>query len=231
MGHAVRNLEPGRKYPAAESPFVIEVRHKLFTGNANPAWDGWGWRAEIVGPAGSRDPSARAIGIYSDAACTAYLYTTGAFIQQASAWQVDANGSALTVWATEYNPGLLGYDNDAKHDVHHACLLGSAQEGHATLAASAQSAAHEFWKHPQGYVAPPTAGWVDTGATITALAGQVYRTSSVLTGLTVNQPLRLGPTLETKFNGYWPVVNTPSDYIQITPYVGVSVGTKVYKWA
>lgn len=86
------------------------------------------------------------------------------------------------------------------------------------------------WTYP-GYVAPPVATWVDTGLTVIALAGQIYRLSGIPLGLTINQPLRLGPTLETKFNGYWPTAATPSDYIQITPYVSVAVGTKLWKWA
>jgi hypothetical protein len=101
MGEAQRQIgnpaatDPiAKQYPADNMPLAIEVRHKLFTGNVNPAWDGWGWRAEIVGGAASRDPTARAIGIYSDAACTVYLYTTGAFAQQASAWQVKRDNSA-----------------------------------------------------------------------------------------------------------------------------------------
>ena len=239
MGHAPRMLgnpvdaDPVKRlYPANNLPLVIEVRHKLFTGNSNPEWNGWGWRAEIVGGATSRSPAARAIGIYSDAACTAYLYTTGAFTQQPSAWQVNAEGLPLTVWATEYNPGLLGYPNDSKAPVHHACLLGGAQEGHATLWPEQESARHEFWLHNQGYVAPPAATWVDTRVTITQLVGAgVYRVSAVVSGLTIGQALRLGATATTAFNGYWPTAATPSDYIKITPHVSAAVGSKVWKWA
>lgn len=221
-----------RAYPADNLPFAIEVRHKLFTGNANPEWDGWGWRAEIVGGAASRDPSARAIGIYHNADDVNVWYTTGAFTQQQSAWQVDTQGQPLTVWATEYNPAFLtGTGFVTPQTTHHACLFGSIVEGRATLRADQQSAYHEFWQHDQGYVPPPVATWVDTGLTVIAIAGQLYRLSGIPTGLTINQPLRLGPTLETKFNGYWPTVGTPSDYIQITPYVSVTVGTKLWKWA
>lgn len=220
-----------RAYPPDNLPFAIEVRHKEFTGNANPEWDGWGWRAEIVGGAASRDPAARAIGIYSDPECLNYLYTTGAFTQQSSAWQTDAAGEPLTVWATEYNPGLLGYPNDAKAPVHHACLLGSAQEGHATLWPDQVSAYHEFWDHDQGAAPVPGATWVDTGATITAQAGTAYRLSAVVAGLAVGQALRLGDAAETTFNGYWPILSTPSDYITINPFVQVATGVKVWKWA
>jgi hypothetical protein len=92
---------------------------------------------------------------------------------------------------------------------------------------------YQFWLHDQGYVPPPVATWVDTGATIIGLAGQVYRLSAVVTGLAINQPIRFGTlaTRETKFNGYWPTVGTPSDYIQINPYVAASIGMKLWKWA
>lgn len=217
-------------YPDNNRPLAIEVRHKLFTGNANPEWDGWGWRAEIIGGAASRSPAARAIGIYSDAACTEYLYTTGAFTLQQSVWQVDSQGNPLTVWATEYNPGLLGYPNDNKQDVHHACLFGSAKEGYATLRASQERVYHEFWEHDQGYVPEPSATWVNTGVTITQLVGAgIYRVSGIPT-ITLNQPIRLGPTAETVFTGYWPTTETPSDYIKITPHVSASVGSIVWKW-
>jgi hypothetical protein len=228
MGHAYRNLEPGRRYPLAESPFDLEVRHQEIT---EGTWQGWGWRAEIHGDAGSRDPGVRAIGIYSDSECTQYLYTTGAFVQGVSSWQVDSNGQPLTVWYTECPLGQL---KPTRGDWHIAILYAALQEGKKTLLASQDSFRYLFFEKTQIDTQPisgePTGAWVDTGATIIALAGQVYRTSSILTGLIINQPLRLGLTLETKFNGYWPVVGTPSDYIQITPYVSVSIGTKVYKW-
>lgn len=78
---------------------------------------------------------------------------------------------------------------------------------------------------------PGTATWVDTGLTIIAQAGQAYRLSGVPSGLTIGQALRLGPTAETKLKGYWPVLLTPSDYIQIDPFKQVPTGTAVWKWA
>ena len=236
MGHAPRMLgDPEaadpieRLYPADDQPFAIEVRHKLFEGASNPEWDGWGWRAEIVGGAASRDPSARAIGIYSDEDASQFLYTTGAFSEQPSDWQVDAEGLPLTVWATEYNPGLLGYPNDSKAPVHHACLLGSAQEGHATLQPEQEAAYHEFWDHNQAADPAPGADWVDTGATITQLVGAgIYRVSAVVT-LAPSQALKLG-TAETVFQGYWPTATTPSDYLTIAPHVSAAVGAIVWAW-
>jgi hypothetical protein len=230
MGHGPRELtDDGKLYPEDDEPFVIEIRHKEFTGNANPAWDGWGWRAEILNESSTRDPSARAIAIYSDEACTQYLYTTGAFTEQQSMWQVDSNDNPITVWATEYNPGLLGYNNDEKADVHHACLLGAAQEGFATLRAGQESAVHYFWSHTQGQEPPAGATWVDSGLTVIAPAGALYRLSGVPT-LVNGQAIRLGDTSETTFTGYWPTPATPSDTINISPYVSVPVGTKLYIW-
>lgn len=86
------------------------------------------------------------------------------------------------------------------------------------------------WAYP-GFVPPPGEDWVDTGATITAQFGTVYQLSATLTGLSIGQPLRLGPTAETTFNGYYPVVGTPSAIIQINPFVQVATGLKVWKWA
>jgi hypothetical protein len=88
------------------------------------------------------------------------------------------------------------------------------------------------WTYP-GYVAPPSATWVDTGATVAQLvAAGIYRLNAIVTGLSVGQAIRLGelPAGETVFNGYWPTAATPSDYISITPHVTAAVGAKVWKW-
>lgn len=151
-----------RLYPADNQPFAVEVRHKYFGGNDNPAWDSWGWRAEMLGVSSSRDPTSYAIGIYSDPDCTAYLYTTGAFSEQPSEWQVgeqeDEQGLPIPiqVWATEYNPGLLGQPSETPQDIHHAVLFGSAQEGRATLPGGPEPGAvgHLYWKASQ----PPRNG-------------------------------------------------------------------------
>ena len=224
LGHAPRQLEPGRLYPVTNSPFDLEIRHQQIT---EGTWQGWGWRAEMHGDSGSRDPGVRAIGIYSDADCTQYLYTTGAFVQGVSAWQLDGNGNPLTVWYTECPLGQL---RPSRGDWYIAVLYAALQEGHQTLPETQDTIRYLFWENDQP--APPTgASWVDTGLTIIQQAGQVYRLSGIPTDLVVGQALRLGDTAETTFAGYWPTLGTPSDYIQITPFVQVALGSVVWKWA
>ena len=215
----------GKLYPDDTLPFAIEIRHKEFTGNVNPEWDGWGYRAEIVGSAASRDPSARAIGIYSDPECTQYLYTTGAFVQMESDWQVDEAGTPITVWATQTPEG---WAETEKQDWHIACLLGSAQEGHNTLRADVDGVTYLFWEHDQ----PSTGGgsaWVDTGATVTSQAGQLFYVSSaaVAASLTPGQAIRFGDTLETTFVALWPGTD---DLLEIDPYVAAQVGDVLWAW-
>jgi hypothetical protein len=74
----------------------------------------------------SFDPGVRAIGIYSDADCTQYLYTTGAFT-----WDAEAGK-----WATEWNEG-----KPSAGDVHWAILWASIKEQQGTLQADADAAA------------------------------------------------------------------------------------------
>ena len=224
MGHAPRQLEPGRLYPTSNSPFDLEIRHQQIT---EGTWQGWGWRAELHGDAGSRNPGVRAIGVYSDQACTQYLYTTGAFVQGQSLWQTSSTGTPLTVWYTECPLGQL---KPSREDWYIAILYASLQEGIQTLGAAQDSIRYLFWEHEQGYTPPSGAAWVDTGATIIALAGQVYRTSSTISGLSIGQQIRLGDTGETTFNGYWPTAETPSGYIQISPYVSAAIGSTIWKW-
>jgi hypothetical protein len=225
LGHARRNLETGHEYPVSDSPFDLEIRHQQIT---EGTWQGWGWRAEMHGDAGTRDPGVRAIGIYSDAECTQYLYTTGAFVQGTSAWQVDDVGTPLTVWYTECPLGQL---RPSRGDWYIAVLYAALQEGHQTLPESQDAIRYLFWEHEQGYVPPAGATWVDTGLTIIQQAGQVYRLSGIPADLSVGQALRLGDTAETTFAGYWPTFGTPSDYIQISPFVQVAIGSVVWKWA
>lgn len=221
MGHAPRNLEPGRRYPAAEAPFDLEIRHK---------WTGsyWTHRAEMHGDAGARDPSNYTIGAYTDTTYTTWIWpTTGAFLRGPSEWQVDAEGEPLEVW---YKDGWDGYQSTEKQDWYIAVLNGPSIEGKATLPADLESVRYLFWEHNQGWTPPPDAEWVDTGLTIISQAGQAYRLSGVPSGLTIGQALRLGPTAETKLKGYWSVLLTPSDYILVDPFKQVAVGSKVWKW-
>jgi hypothetical protein len=83
----------------------------------------WGWRAEFVAQSADFFPGVRAVAIYADAACTQYLYTTGAFQQDGE------------TWFTEWNAGA-----GAKADYHFALLFASNQEAIGTLDAAASEA-------------------------------------------------------------------------------------------
>jgi hypothetical protein len=118
----------------------IVIRHKQFGAQ-------WGWRAEMNVQSGDFEPGVRAVAIYSDAAHTQYLYTTGAFV-----WDEEAQR-----WATEWNEGRAN-----KADVHWSVLYASLQEQKGTLKADADADAL-FLKYgiPQAPVDPgdPVIEW------------------------------------------------------------------------
>ena len=70
-GHAPRELEPGRLYPAANEPFDLEFRHWWFDFGAGHPATGWGWRCELHGSVETRDPTGHAIYHYADSEWTA----------------------------------------------------------------------------------------------------------------------------------------------------------------
>lgn len=72
--------------------------------------------------------------------------------------------------------------------------------------------------------------WVDTGATVTSQAGQLFYVSADIStlGLTAGQAIRFGDTLETTYVQTWPGTTT---LMQINPYVAATTGMKVWKWA
>ncbi len=77
----------------------------------------WGWVVKMLSDDPARDITARAIGQYSDPEATAFLFTTGAFIN---------DGKYGDVFYTECPPGNRDTNPDP---VYFALLLGAAQEG------------------------------------------------------------------------------------------------------
>ena len=146
-----------RIYPAAVRPYHARIRHKYFDTPSTPASTGWGFRVELAGTDYSRPPSARAIGVYSDPECTAYLWTTGAFQVGPSDWQTDEAGDPLEVWFTD---SWDGDRPDDPKDWHIAFLLGSAQEGHQTLPAESDGVEYLFWEHNHGQGGGAPQPWV-----------------------------------------------------------------------
>lgn len=199
--------EPTGTFGAIRGDF-IEISHKQFAGGL------WGWRAEMRSQSGDFEPGVRAIGIYSDAACTQYLYTTGAFVLD----------SASGRYVTEWNSG-----DSAKATRYFALLYAAAQEAIGALL-STEEVAVVYLKYGLPPV-PPEEGetWVDTGATVTQLvAAGAYRVSISLAGaLTAGQAIKLG-TAETVFTGFW---SGFGDYLLISPHVAAANGSKVWKWA
>ena len=123
----------------------------------------------------------------------------------------------------------LGYDNDEKQDVHHAVLLGSAQEGHMTLTPDQEAARHLYWDQEQGGTPDPGAVWTDTGVTVTIVAAGIYSTSETVTDLSPGETIRLDDQ-ETTFLGYWPTAGTPSTSIQIDPHVSVPNDSALWRF-
>ncbi len=96
----------------------------------------WGWKVTMISSDPLRDITARAIGQYTDAACTLFEFTTGAFIQD----------GGMGPFFTECPPGNRAANND---QVNFALLLGAAQEGFFNLRAGSDDTEAEFWSHDQ----------------------------------------------------------------------------------
>jgi hypothetical protein len=97
----------------------------------------WGWRVDMLSDDPGRDITARAIGVYSDPEATAFLFTTGAFVD-------DGQGNFFT----ECPAGNRDTDPDP---VYFALLLGAAQEGIFQLDSPEEGAQSEalFWSADQ----------------------------------------------------------------------------------
>ena len=99
---------------------------------------------------------------------------------------------------------------------------------HVTQADWTPDVTPALWALGGGSGGGETGGWIDTGATVTGQAGQLYYISVDVSaiGLSVNQKIKLGNT-ETKFVKVWPGT---TNLIQIAPYVAASVGAKLWKF-
>jgi hypothetical protein len=218
-GSAQRWLSQTSLYPVDNQPISLDMRHKEFTGNVNPEWDGWGWRGEILVTAAARPANARAIGIYSDPECTAYLYTTGAFQFGQSEWQTDIDGNLIDVWFTECP---LGRATTEQQDWHYALLFGAAQEGHYTLPIGSPPLVRNYW---QANIVPPATGaWVDSGATVTSMAGTVTLVSNIAP-FAPGQLVRIYGTYEATISSIW-----AGQGLVLTPYQASTAGAVIEIW-
>lgn len=96
---------------------------------------GWGWKVTMLSDDPVRDITARAVGVYSDAECTSYLYTTGAFVD-------DGGGTYFTECP-------VGQRTATPDQVNFALLLGAAQEGYFNLSDGGDSTEALFWSSDQ----------------------------------------------------------------------------------
>jgi hypothetical protein len=75
----------------------------------------------------------------------------------------------------------------------------------------------------------PEEEWVDTGATVTGQAGQLYYVSASIAtfGLASGQKIKLGNN-ESTYIATWPGTD---NLMQISPFVAAATGAEVWKWA
>jgi len=137
QGHVEQKfLEDDKRYPDTDAPFQLKLE-RVYHPGGEPAYPvaGWGWTVTMVSDDPLRDITARAVGIYSDPECTAYLYTTGAFINEGG------------TYLTRCPPGQV-QPTDAQ--VNFALLLGSLQEGYFNIPEGAAYGEALFWTKDQG---------------------------------------------------------------------------------
>ncbi len=168
MGHSPRQVQADPvvdtlpEFPADNQPIVLTMERIW---DDTPGWEGWGWQATIEFSDPNRAPDARAIGIYNSD--WAYQYTTGAFVYTDT-------GDGVYKWQTHNPPG---YATATKEPIYYAMLFGAAQEGRGTLINSTESQTLYFWEADQ--VIPGGEAWVDSGETVTGMAGTVTLVSDV----------------------------------------------------
>lgn len=137
QGHAEQKfLQDDQRYKDTNAPFTLKITRVEHV--APDPFPGWGWSVEMLSEDPLRDITARAVGIYSDPECTAYLYTTGAFVQ---------DGSHNNNYYTECPTGQRTVTPD---QVNFALLLGSIQEGFFNLPEGSDTTEALFWTKDQG---------------------------------------------------------------------------------
>lgn len=144
-GHSeAKFLQNDSRYKDDEAPFALKISRVEIT--APDPFPGWGWVVEMLSDDPMRDITARAVGIYSDPECTAYLYTTGAFVQ---------DGSHDNNFYTECPAGQRTVNPE---QVNFALLLGSVQEGFFNLPEGGGDTEALFWSKDQGAGSEWTSG-------------------------------------------------------------------------
>ena len=128
------------QFPADRQPYQVTVERTVITD------DGFehiphGFRFVIQFTAPGTEPTARSFGVYSDEACTQYLWTPGAFVNAGT----DDNGN--TIWRIDCP---VGQRTAEPQEWHFAMLLGAAQVGKFTLPVGQESTARYFFEANRG---------------------------------------------------------------------------------
>ena len=135
-GHSEpKYLQDANRYPDTNAPFQLKIYREEIV--APDPFPGWGWSVEMISADPERDITARAVGVYSDPECTAFLYTTGAFIQ---------DGTHDNNFYTECPAGER---KPAPEQINFALLQGSLQEGFFNLPVGTDLTDALFWEKNQ----------------------------------------------------------------------------------
>ena len=150
-GHAQRHLQAAPavdtmpEYPSGTQPFTATMARRM---DETPGWEGHGWSftVEFVDP--NRPPTNRAVGIYSDPECTAYLYTAGALVLTDTG-EVEVVDEVEIPIMKYMSVNPAGKATVAPEDIYFALLHGSAQEGINTLLAGDEENMRYYWENDQ----------------------------------------------------------------------------------
>lgn len=211
-GHGQRHVRPDPQdgtlpqYPANRQPYTVRVERTFVDDDGYPATP-HGFTFTIVFADPSRAPNARSFGVYSDAACTQYLWTPGAFADIDGTWTINCPVGQRTANESEWN---------------FAMLFGAAQEGRFTLPVGVQSKTLNFFDADQGDTGGG-AGWVDSGQTVTGMAGTVTLIQDN-SGFNVGDQVRIDGH-ESEVTSKWTGTG-----LVLTPYKAHATGATIEVW-
>jgi hypothetical protein len=202
------------QYPAYRQPYIVTVTRTYIDYDGFPQIPhGFTFTIEFADP--SRAPDARSFGVYSDAECTAYLWTPGAF-QYVDSGEVDENDDPIMVWRIECP---VGQRTATESEWHFAMLFGAAQEGRFTLPIGVQSMTPYLFAVDQGDTGGGS-GWVDSGQTVTGMAGTVTLIQSNA-GFSIGDQVRIDGH-ESEVTSTWTGTG-----LVLTPYKAHATGATV----
>jgi hypothetical protein len=128
------------QFPADAQPYQVTATRTNITDDGF-AQIPHGFTFRIAFAAPDTQPTARSFGVYSDAECTQYLWTPGAFVNAGT----DDDGN--TIWQINCP---VGQRTAEPQEWHFAMLLGAAQVGKFTLPVGQESTTRYFFEANRG---------------------------------------------------------------------------------